>query len=185
MPRAAAAILLTDEERSTLMRWVRSPSQQFRLIERARVVLLTAAGRDNKGIAAQLEIPELRVGRWRPRLAAGRIDGLSDRKRSGRRRWYGHAERLEVVGQAVRPPEGETHWSTRRLSEHLAGSLGISKSHVHRVLHELDLKPHLVEQWLTSTDPDFEAKQADIVGLYLEPPGSAWPWPGPWSPTRP
>lgn len=173
MPRAAAPILLTDEERSTLTRWVRSPSQQYRLIERARVVLLAAEGRDNKSIAAELEMPELRVGRWRSRFAAGRIAGLSDRKRSGRRRRYGHAERLEVVGQAVRPPEGETHWSTRRLSEHLADSLGISKSHVHRVLHELDLKPHLVEQWLNSTDPDFEAKQADIVGLYLDPPENA------------
>ncbi len=173
MPRRAVPIILTEEERATLIRWVRSPSQQQRLAERARVILLAAEGLENQAIAAQLGIPQLRVGRWRNRFATLRIEGLKDHQRTGRKRRYGHDERLQVVNEAIRPPEGETHWSARRLSQHLADTVGMSKSQIHRVLKELDLKPHLVEQWLNSTDPDFENKQADIVGLYLNPPENA------------
>lgn len=173
MPRVATHILLDPEERSTLERWLRSPSQERRLVERARIVLLSAEGLDNKSIAGRMSISEQRVGRWRSRFARQRLAGLQDVKRSGRRRRYGHAERLEIVNAALRRPEAETHWSTRRLSEELADTIGISKSHVQRVLKELDLKPHQVEQWLNSADPDFEAKQAEIVGLYLNPPENA------------
>ena len=173
MPRVAAPVRLTTEDRGTLERWVRSPSQQHRVVERAQIVLSAADGLDNRTIAAELKIPEQRVGRWRTRFVKQGLEGLHDLKRSGRRRHYGHTERLEVVNTALRPPEAETHWSTRRLSQQLADAIGISKSHVQRVLKELDLKPHQVEQWLNSADPDFETKQADIVGLYLNPPQNA------------
>lgn len=173
MPRIAARIVLSNEEQATLERWLRSPSQERRLVERAEVVLHASRGLDNKAIAAQMNVPEQRVGRWRNRFVQQRVKGLNDIKRSGRKRRYGHAERLQLVNAALQPPEAETHWSTRRLSAELADSLGISKSHVQRVLDELDLKPHQVEQWLNSRDPDFEVKQAEIVGLYLNPPENA------------
>jgi hypothetical protein len=41
-------------------------------------------------------------------------------------------------------------------------------------MHELDLKPHQFKMWLFSSDPEFESKQADIVGLYLKPPKNAF-----------
>jgi transposase len=150
--------------------WVRSPSQQQRLVERARIVLLAAEGLENQVISERLSIPVNRIGRWRSRFAERGLAGLRDLSGRGRKRVYGAAERLEVIAAATRRPEAETHWSARRLSEHLSTSLGISYRTVHRILKGLDLKPHLVEQWLNSTDPDFDAKKADIVGLYINPP---------------
>jgi hypothetical protein len=47
--------------------------------------------------------------------------------------------------------------------------LGISKDLVHRIWHEAGVKPHRLERYMASTDPDFETKAADIVGLYLYP----------------
>src|SRR4029079_18322563 len=50
---------------------------------------------------------------------------------------------------------------------------GVSKSSVHRILSQARLQPHRLQHYMTSNDPDFEAKAADIIGLYLEPPQHA------------
>ncbi len=42
--RVAVAITLTDDERKTLMKWSRGRSTPMRLVKRAQVVLLAAAG---------------------------------------------------------------------------------------------------------------------------------------------
>src|SRR5579875_330677 len=169
MSRRAIPIKLSDEERHTLERWVRSPSQEHRLVQRARIVLLADQGLSNQAIAQQIGIHEVQVCKWRRRFAAQRLDGLADQPRSGRPLRYGHDDRLRLIDTVVKPPEVESHWSTRSL----AAEVGISKSHVQRLLKELDIKPHQVQEWLTSKDPDFMAKQADIVGLYLNPPENA------------
>jgi hypothetical protein len=63
-----------------------------------------------------------------------------------------------------------TRWSTRDLAEALKGEdLKISKSTINRILLEADLKPHKVEVWLTSKDPEFNEKSAQVVGLYANP----------------
>ena len=68
-----------------------------------------------------------------------------------------------------KPTDGSTHWSCRKL----AARLGISKDAVHRVWREAGLKPHRMERYLVSNDPEFETKAADIIGLYLNPPQHA------------
>ncbi len=64
------------------------------------------------------------------------------------------------------PKDGSTHWSCRKL----AAALGVSKDAVHRVWKEAGLKPHRLERYMASDDPEFETKAADIIGLYLNPP---------------
>jgi transposase len=68
-----------------------------------------------------------------------------------------------------KPKDGSTHWSCRKL----AAELGVSKDAVHRVWKEAGLKPHRLERYMASDDPDFETKAADIIGLYLNPPQHA------------
>jgi len=60
-----------------------------------------------------------------------------------------------------KPKDGSTHWSCRKL----ATALGVSKDMVHRVWREAGLKPHRLERYLASNDPDFERKAADIIGI--------------------
>jgi hypothetical protein len=55
----------------------------------------------------------------------------------------------------------------------LAVALGVSKDAVHRVWKEAGLKPHRLQRYMASDDPEFEAKAADIIGLYLRPPHHA------------
>jgi transposase len=67
------------------------------------------------------------------------------------------------------PKDGTTHWSTRRLGEHLE----VSHMMVARVWSKHGLKPHRLERYMASNDVDFEKKAADIIGLYLNPPAHA------------
>jgi hypothetical protein len=41
---------------------------------------------------------------------------------------------------------------------------------VHRVSQETGIKPHRLERYMASNDPDLETKAADVIGWYLNPP---------------
>jgi transposase len=168
--RRAVAVELSDEQRAQLERIVRAQRSEQRLVKRARVVLLAAKGLTNEEIARVVGLSAHKVGKWRRRFAEQGMDGLLDRPRPGGPRRYGHDERLRVFQTACSPPpEGETQWTVRRI----AAAVGIGKSQVQKILAEADLKPHQVRSWLTSIDPEFETKQAEVCGLYLNPPEGA------------
>jgi hypothetical protein len=60
-----------------------------------------------------------------------------------------------------KPADGSTHWSYRKLAE----ELGISKSTVQRVLAQAQLRPHRLDRYMASNDPEFETKAADITAI--------------------
>jgi transposase len=68
-----------------------------------------------------------------------------------------------------KPPDGSTHWSTRKLGD----ALSVSHMMVARVWRKHSLRPHRLDRYMTTSDPDFETKAADIIGLYLNPPQHA------------
>src|SRR5947209_12522544 len=68
-----------------------------------------------------------------------------------------------------KPGDGSTHWSCCKLAK----ELGLSKSTVQRVLKRGRLKPHRLERYMASNDPQFEQKAADLIGLYVNPPQHA------------
>jgi transposase len=168
--RKAREIVLAEEERGELRRIVRASTSEQRLVKRAGAVLLAAEGWTNEEIARMVGLSAHAVGRWRRRFAERRLEGLADLPRPGGPRRYGHDERLRVFRTACSPPpEGETQWTVRSI----AAVVGIGKSQVQKILAEADLKPHQVRSWLQSIDPEFETKQAEVCGLYLNPPEGA------------
>jgi transposase len=170
MSLVAVGILLADEQRASLEAIVRSPRSEQRMVTRARVVLAAAEGIPNRRIAGEVGLSERKVGMWRNRFAEHGLDGLKDLPRPGKPPVYGHDKRVEVFKTACsEPPEGESHWTVRSLAE----AVGVGKSQTHEILSGADLKPHQVRSWLTSLDPDFDTKQADVCGLYLSPPANA------------
>src|SRR5262249_7020685 len=74
-----------------------------------------------------------------------------------------------VISATLRKPKVATHWSARRLAK----EVGLSPATVHRIWQKYGLQPHRVETFKFSRDPQFDAKLADIVGLYLDPPERA------------
>jgi len=169
--RRACQITLSDEDRSTLERWSRGRSIQARLVTRARVVLAAAEARENKDIAAGLNISRGAVARWRDRFAAAGIAGIrTDAPRGGRP----PKQRQDLVRRIIemttqQKPANATHWSTRTLAE----ALGTNHALVSRVWPTHGLKPHLHRTFKVSNDPHFAEKLLDVVGLYLDPPEHA------------
>jgi len=169
--RVAAKIVVTDEQHATLERWVRGRSTPVRLMQRAQIILLAADGKQNKEIADTLDVQASTVGRWRQRFAERGLAGIEkDAPRGGRkptkqRHW---AQRIVETTLHQTPPNA-THWSVRTLAKHL----GIRPNLVHRVWTAHQLKPHRIETFKLSRDPQFVEKGVDVVGLYLHPPEHA------------
>lgn len=169
--RRACEVTPTDEDRTILERWSRSRSTEARLVERARIVLLAAEGRENKDIAIELGITRATVARWRHRFAARGIAGIQkDAPRGGRPpKARDELARKIVEMTTQQKPANATHWSTRTLAQ----LLGTNPSMVSRVWRANGLKPHLSRTFKVSNDPNFAEKLIDVVGLYLDPPEHA------------
>jgi transposase len=166
--RVAPPLVVTDAERAELTRLVRSRRTSVRLALRARIVLLAAAGRQNKDIATELGIGRVQVARWRGRYAQERLAGIErDLPRGAPPAKVDAARLVELTTQSQ--PAAATHWSTRTM----AAVLGVSAATVSRQWRKHGLKPHRVETFKVSRDPQFVEKLEDIVGLYLNPPEHA------------
>ena len=161
---------LTTVERRELARRMARRRGRAEDARRARCILLAAEGTPWAAIRAQLACSDSYIARWTSRFAQERLAGLYSRHRGQPARTL--TPRLEArILDATRrgPRDGSTHWSTRRLGQHL----GISHMMVARVWRRHGLQPHRLERYLASDDPDFERKAADILGLYLHPPQHA------------
>jgi len=166
--RVAPNIVLSDEEHSELTQLVRSKLTSVRLMQRARIVLLAAEGKQNKAIAEQLSLGRIQVARWRERYAQHRLAGIErDRPRGAPPSKVDVARLVELTTQSK--PSAATHWSTRTM----AAELGISAASVSRHWRANGLKPHLVRGFKISRDPQFVQKLEDVVGLYMSPPEHA------------
>jgi transposase len=121
-------------------------------------------------ISEQLPCSPDYINRWRRRFHAERLGGLYARHR-GRAPAKDEAkiEARILAWTQKRPTDGSTHWSSRKLAK----ALGVSHMMVARVWAKRGLKPHRLERYMASNDPQFEAKAADIIGLYIHPPAHA------------
>jgi transposase len=165
-----AELTLTNDERTTLQRWARRAKSSQALALRCRIVLACAEGASNASVATRLGISRPTVTKWRSRFVARRLEGLADEPRPGAARTISdeQVERVLVMTLETTPKDA-THWSTRSL----ARQVGMSQSAISRIWRAFGLKPHLVDTFKLSTDPQFIDKVRDIVGLYLNPPEAA------------
>ena len=169
--RIAPAIELTPDQQSTLEARARSRSLPARVVERSRIVLLAAEGKQDKEIAHSLSMTPKKVSRWRKRFLGLGLAGLEkDAPRPGRTPKVSPTLIKRVVDMTTRQkPAKATHWSTRTMAD----AVGISEASVRRIWHAHGLKPHLIRTFKISNDPEFAEKLEDIVGLYLNPPEHA------------
>jgi transposase len=169
--RKAIAIVLDDSQRKELAQLTRSRTASVRLAERARIILHAADGMQDKQIAAEMGIPRQKAARWRKRFVKLGLAGIEkDAPRGGRKRTITDEKRALVVKKTLQEkPEGHTHWSRSTMAK----ATGISDTTIGRIWREHGLKPHLVETFKLSNDPNFTEKLKDIVGLYLNPPEHA------------
>ncbi len=155
-----------------LERWTRRATSSQALALRARIVLACAGPEVPPivSVARELGVAADTVRKWRRRFIAARLDGLVDEPRPGRPPTIS-VDQVEavVVTTLEQIPKNATHWSRKSMAEHS----GLSKSTVGRIWRKFQLKPHLVDTFKLSKDPQFIEKVRDVVGLYLAPPEHA------------
>jgi transposase len=169
--RVAPRVDLTDEQRQILEQWARGRSLPARRVERAKIILLSAAGLQDIAIAAELRISNQKAARWRKRFLAAGLAGLErDAPRPGRTPSIPAATVQQVVRMTTQQkPHNALQWSTRSM----AAAVGISEKSIRRIWHAHGLKPHLMTTFKLSNDAKFAEKLEAIVGLYLNPPEHA------------
>ena len=171
MRSAAPALEMSDGQREMLEALSRSQTSPYREVQRARALLMAGEGAANTVIAERVDVTVKTVRAWRERFAA---EGLAKfacvRNGRGRKASIPQEKIDEIVDLTLHSkPDGETHWSCRTMAERT----GVSSSQVQRIWSARGLKPHLVDTFKLSNDPQFEAKLVDVVGLYLDPPEQA------------
>jgi transposase len=169
--RVAPWVVLSEEQRDQLGKLSRGRYAAVRVVERAKIILLCAEGKQNCEIAELLGTTRRTVGIWRRRFVQNGIPGIEkDAPRPGRQKPIAREVVEEVVRKTTqdKPLKG-THWSSRSLAQ----AMGLSASTIRRIWKRHGLKPHLVRTFKLSKDPKFVEKLEDVIGLYLNPPEHA------------
>jgi transposase len=169
---------LSVEQAAELRELVNSRDVPAVVATRARIVLWSGEGRRRKDVAELAGVSLPTVDRWKVRYAERGLAGLEgDQPGSGRDQVPPRVRSRVIALTRMSPPpdSGLSHWSTRALMRHLKRTEGISVSwhYIARVWREEKLQPHRLGTFKISKDPAFAEKVADVVGLYLAPPGGA------------
>ena len=83
--RSAVHIAVDDHTRATLAGWLRRQKTPVGLAKRAHAILLLADGQTFAATARQVGLRERHIRKWALRFLAQGVEGLSDKKRPGRR----------------------------------------------------------------------------------------------------
>nr|WP_241255683.1 IS630 family transposase [Candidatus Protofrankia californiensis] len=145
---------------------------------RARIVLWYTEGLQKKEVAARAGVSRPTVDLWLSRYVTDGVGGFVDRPRGAPREQVPARIRSRVLALTRTTPPVETglsHWSSREMAKYIARTTGTSISwhYVAKLWRENGLRPHRQGTFKVSKDPAFAEKVADIVGLYLDPPGGA------------
>ena len=170
MPRRPVNLHCSTQDRAQLETWMRGQAQEARLVLRAKIIVQGLNGFTGKEIAANLGVRPNTVSQWLRRFSEKGIAALHDRPRPGKPRQYDLDFRHKILTVLERtPPSGQAQWDGAAV----ARELGASPDAVWRVLRKEGIYLQRQRSWCVSTDPEFTAKAADIIGLYLNPPENA------------
>ena len=164
MARPAKRVICDDTTKAKLIEIARSRTQQSGLSLRVKIILQCLEGKSVQDTASSCGVCTSTVIRWKGRFIENGLSGLSDHTRSGRPAIYQEEFRQSVLKKLEQaPPDGFAKWDGALL----ARELGYSKDAIWRLLREHRISLTRKRTWCISTDPEFVAKAADIVGLYL------------------
>ena len=139
--------------------------------DRARIVLLAAQGTGTREIGRIVGCTTGTASKWRVRYARSRLAGLDETGNRGAAPKYGAADRKRILAMLDRPPPaGYANWTAPLLARELGD---IHEQYIWRFLRAQKIDLSGRKSWCESNDPDFVAKAAEIVGLYMMPPDNA------------
>lgn len=163
---------LTEAERAQLLAATRSRTIRTADVRRAKLILMLEDGESRDSIIRRLECDSRFISRWSSRFLSERLAGMYARHPGREPKQPPAKLEARVLNHTLKrkPAGGVTHWSSYKLSAALGD---VSVSTVQRIWRKHNLRPQRLQKHMVSNDPDFEAKAADVIGLYLNPPAHA------------
>jgi transposase len=180
--RKRARLVLSAEDRSRLETIRRSRTEEKRRTVRAAILLDAANGMADKANAAARQVNRNTVVLClRKYLGFGLEAALGELPRSGKPRQISDEALAWIQNLACQKPKdlgyAQELWTYKRLTEHVRreavaaghGDLArLSRSKLHKVLAQGELKPHKVRYYVERRDPEFEQKMAAVLHVYKE-----------------
>ena len=161
---------LSASQRIELQSYLRKQNLPASVAQRMRIILALADGLSYREIMENLGTTAPTISLWKKRYLEEGVVGLGTVRPGQPPKLLTPELRAKILAKTYESPaDGSTHWSLRKM----AAVMGVGKELVRKVWKEADLKPHRLERYLTTKDPEFEQKAADIIGLYLKPPQHA------------
>lgn len=168
--KKAKLIALSADERKELQRRVRCQNGRADDARRSRLILMLADGATYSEIENALNCDDGFITRWKRRFVEQRLDGLQGRHKGSERTVLTPKLEARIISETrKKPSDGSTHWSTRRMAK----KIGVSHNTIAIAWRRAGYAPHRLDRYMASTDPDFETKAADVIGLYVNPPQHA------------
>lgn len=165
-------ITIADEDRTKLEKIANSQTEEYRKVQRAKILLLSADGMSNTDIAATIGVHRNTVATFITKYSAAGFDyAMNDSSRSGKPNVISDDEKTWITSIAcVKPKEigyAEELWTYRALQKHIRthcneagypGLSNISHSTVRAILEDNEIKPNKMKYYLVRKDPDFDKK---------------------------
>lgn len=167
----ATPIVLTEAERAELEGLARSTKTEHRLRQRARIVLLAAEGLATRVISRGVGCTIGTASKWRVRYAEKRRAGLDETgARGAEPKYTAETGRRILAALDGPPPAGYARWTAPLIAQALGD---VHEQYIWRFLRAQKIDLAARKSWCVSDDPEFAAKAAEIIGLYLDPPEGA------------
>lgn len=180
--RKRARLVLSAEDRTRLETIRRSRTEEKRRTVRAAILLDAANGMTDKANAAARQVNRNTVVLCvRKYLGLGLEAALGELPRSGKPRQISDEAIAWIQNLACQKPKdlgyAQELWTYKLLTEHVHrqaraaghGELArLSRSKLHKVLTQGELKPHKVRYYVERRDPEFEQKMAAVLHVYKE-----------------
>jgi transposase len=165
-----ARITCNEDDRRNLEVRSTSRTEAKQRVERARMILGRLAGDSVTAIVERRQNRPNTAIKWRQRFTEHGMKGLADAPLPGAKTVYDQAFRNRVLATLAQPsPTGQAVWNGLAVAKRVNGSVQA----VWRVLRKEGVCLQRQRSWCVSTDKQFAAKAADIIGLYLNPPEKA------------
>lgn len=182
MKKRETELIISDKDYKELDLISRSRTESASRVHRAKILLMYSKGTKITDIAHKLNTTRPLIYRVIDKaLAFGTLQSLSDLKRSGRSRKIDDNAKNWIISIACQKPTefgyaAET-WTYTQLVRHIQNHASengyqclqkVSRSKVHDILTEGEIKPHKIRYYLERRDPKFEDKMADVLHVYKD-----------------
>ncbi len=166
-------IILSEHEKKQLVTLSNKMNAPYRLVIRAKLILMSASGIAHKKIAEKFDIePKIVtkwVKRWNDTVTIEEIaveNRLVDLERSGKPFKFTPEQKCKIIAIACEKPEVYkrpiTHWTNKELADEVIkqGIVDtISVTHIGYILRKNEIQPHKIKYWLNGKPDEKKMKK--------------------------